>query len=173
MVWILWEIWWNVEIPSLEERKRSFLHLFHCPISFLNKAWNCLAPKLIAGSPKLKPTKLHKTSVYTSEFEIIKVAGNIFQGMINERFVFQVWFCGSHHFLLRAPGFASAALIMFVVSKQGTQVSFFSHRWQTECPGLSALWQRDPVQTLLSGLGHEAQPVRKTALLSLAQHQSV
>lgn len=116
--------------------------------SFLVICCHCLAINWIfVGLAKLKPTKLYKTSVCTSEFEIIKVAGNVFQGMINERLVFQVRFLWLPSFWLWAPGCGSAALIMFVVSKQGAQVSFFSHWWQTERPVLAALWQSDPVQT--------------------------
>lgn len=45
--------------------------------------------------------------------------------------------------------------------------------WQKERAGPTAVWHRDPVQTLFCRLAHEARLVRKTALLSITQHLSV
>lgn len=72
-----------------------------------------------------------------------------------------------------------AVLVMFVVSLETRWVSGGpaedrgSAWWQKERAGLVSVWQRDPVQTLFCSLRHEAQLVRKTALLSIRQYWSV
>lgn len=91
-----------------------------------------------------------------------------------------------HCFLSRTchhPGFGfrvRISSVSHVCCVKGNQVSFKGpcsrdrvNWWQKGRPGLIALWQRDPVQTLFCRLGHEVQLVRKTALLSITQYLSV
>lgn len=83
------------------------------------------------GSAELKPTKLYKAFVlYPSESEVMKVTRGVFQGMINDGRFFKRGFVAPVIFFFFCSGlqaYGSATLIMFVVSKQGTQVSFYSH----------------------------------------------